>query len=49
MREASELAGVAPVTATRRREDEDEELAAYNDRLAQLAEDGRAKTWRTSS
>jgi hypothetical protein len=49
MREASELAGIAPVTATRRREDEDEELAAYNDRLARLAEDGRAKTWRTSS
>jgi DNA-binding transcriptional regulator of glucitol operon len=30
----------------RRREEEDPELAAYNDRLAQLAADGRAKTWR---
>jgi hypothetical protein len=36
------------VTPERHREDEDEELAAYNDRLAKLAADGRAKTWRTS-
>ena len=41
--------GIAPVTPERHREDEDEELAAYNDRLAKLAADGRAKTWRTSS
>ena len=32
---------------TRRREDEDEALAAYNDRLAALAADSRPKTWRS--
>ena len=44
----SSRAGITPVTPERHREDEDEELAAYNDRLAKLAADGRAKTWRTS-
>ena len=33
-------------TAERHREAEDPELAAYNDRLAALAADGRPKTWR---
>jgi len=41
-------AGVAPQAPQRRREDEDEELAAYNDRLAALAAQDRAKTWRSS-
>ena len=35
----------AAVATARRREEEDPELAAYNDRLAALAEDG-PKTWR---
>lgn len=41
--------GVAQPRATvpaRRREEEDEALAAYNDRLAALATAGRPKTWR---
>jgi len=37
-----------PVAATRRREEEDEALAAYNDRLAELAATGKPKTWRRS-
>ena len=43
----------APVPASpaagpiRHREDEDEALAAYNDRLAALAADSRPKTWRS--
>lgn len=41
-------AGIAPPVAERRREDEDPELAAYNDRLAELAADTRPKTWRGS-
>ena len=48
MQAARERAGIAPVVSERHREVEDEELAAYNDRLAELAADGRAKTWRTS-
>lgn len=48
MTEERQRAGIAPVTPERHREDEDAELAAYNDRLARLAEDGRAKTWRTT-
>ncbi len=40
-------AGMLPVPPERRPEEEDAELAAYNDRLAQLAADGRPKTWRT--
>jgi hypothetical protein len=35
----------APAEPERRREEEDEELAAYNDRLAELARQG-PKTWR---
>jgi hypothetical protein len=49
MQEARSNAGIAPVVPQRRYEDEDEQLAAYNDHLAKLAADGRAKTWRTSS
>ena len=39
---------VAPVAESSRRQvgEEDPELAAYNDRLAALAADGRPKTWR---
>ena len=48
MQDARARAGIAPVTPERRRDEEDAELAAYNDRLARLAADGRAKTWRTS-
>jgi DNA-binding transcriptional regulator of glucitol operon len=47
LREARQKAGVAPAAPERRLEDEDPELAAYNDRLAQLAAEGRAKTWRS--
>jgi DNA-binding transcriptional regulator of glucitol operon len=47
LREARQRAGVAPSLPERRLEDEDAELAAYNDHLAQLAAEGRAKTWRT--
>ena len=39
------VAGGASVGSARRREDEDDALAAYNDRLAALAEQG-PKTWR---
>ena len=37
--------GGAPEGPERRREDEDEVLAAYNDRLAALAAAGDTKTW----
>lgn len=47
MQDARARAGIAPVVPERRRDEEDEELTAYNDRLAKLAADGRAKTWRT--
>jgi hypothetical protein len=40
--------GLADPGPARRRDEEDEELAAYNDRLAALAAEGRAKTWRAS-
>lgn len=40
-------AGPAPAGPGRRPEEEDEELAAYNDRLAALAERG-PKTWRNT-
>jgi hypothetical protein len=43
----SEQGQTEPVVE-RRREDEDEELAAYNDRLAAMAAEGRPKTWRLS-
>ncbi len=43
---AREVAGVAPQAPERRFEEEDEELAAYNDHLARLASEGRTKTWR---
>ena len=36
-------AGIAPPAAERHREEEDAELAAYNDRLAELAADGAAE------
>ncbi len=39
-------AGVAPRAPVRHLEEEDEELAAYNDHLAHLVAEGRAKTWR---
>jgi hypothetical protein len=48
MQAARAEAGVALVTTERRPDDEDPELAAYNDRLAELAADTRPKTWRTS-
>lgn len=38
--------GGAPPAPARRREDEDDELAAYNDRLAELGSRG-PKTWRS--
>jgi len=47
--DAQAAAGTSPQTTPRRRDEEDEELAAYNDRLAALAADGRAKTWRSRS
>ncbi len=47
MQDARARAGIAPGVPERRRDEEHEELAAYNDRLAKLAADGRAKTWRT--
>ena len=46
--EARSELGIAEPAPVRHREDEDEELAAYNDRLAALAADGRAKSWRTA-
>ena len=39
-------ANETPPMPPRRIDEEDEELAAYNDRLAELAESGRVKTWR---
>ncbi len=48
LREARRRAGVAPAVPVRRLDEEDPELAAYNDHLAQLAAEGRAKTWRNS-
>jgi DNA-binding transcriptional regulator of glucitol operon len=48
MQESRTRAGIAPAVPQRHRDQEDEELAAYNDHLAKLAADGRAKTWRTS-
>jgi hypothetical protein len=45
MEEARVRAGEVAPRPQRRRDEEDEELAAYNDRLARLATDGRAKTW----
>jgi DNA-binding transcriptional regulator of glucitol operon len=47
--DAQAAAGKVPQAPPRRRDEEDEELAAYNDRLAALAADGRAKTWRSRS
>ena len=47
LEEARALAGLAPSGPQRRRADEDEELAAYNDQLARLAAQGRPKTWRS--
>ncbi len=46
MSEARERAGIAPATPERRVDEEDAELAAYNDHLAKLAAEGRVKTWR---
>ena len=43
-RRAARAAPAAP--SVRRVEDEDEELTAYNDRLAELAARGAPKTWR---
>lgn len=39
--------GTPTVTTVRRYDDEDAELAAYNDRLAQLAANSKPKTWRS--
>jgi len=49
VRAAAEAAGEAETDhgRARRRDEEDEELAAYNDRLAALAQRG-AKTWRNT-
>jgi len=47
MEQARTRAGIAPKAPQRHRDEEDEELAAYNDRLARLAAEGRAKTWRS--
>jgi DNA-binding transcriptional regulator of glucitol operon len=49
MQLARAKAGIAPAAAERHREDEDPELAAYNDRLAELAAQDRPKTWRATS
>lgn len=38
---------LASHVALRHRDEEDEELAAYNDHLAALAASGRRKSWRT--
>lgn len=46
LQSARVAAGVAPRAPVRHLEEEDEELAAYNDHLARLAAEGRAKTWR---
>ena len=48
MEAARAKAGIPPAIAERRREDEDPELAAYNDRLAELAAEDRPKTRRGS-
>ncbi|MGH9006356.1 MAG: hypothetical protein ACRDV6_01370 [Acidimicrobiales bacterium] len=48
MQLARAKAGIEPAAAERHREDEDAELAAYNDRLAELAAAARPKTWRAS-
>lgn len=45
-RGASEPSAPVDVPVVRRRQDEDEELAAYNDYLAALAASDRQKTWR---
>jgi hypothetical protein len=42
-------AGLVAPLPERRRDEEDDELAAYNDRLARLAAEGRPKTWRGSA
>jgi hypothetical protein len=47
LREARQKAGVASAAPERRLEDQDPELAADNDRLAWLAAEGRARTWRS--
>jgi DNA-binding transcriptional regulator of glucitol operon len=39
--------GLVAPAPQRRRDEEDPELAAYNDRLAALSADGRPKTWRS--
>jgi hypothetical protein len=43
-----EVPGTAGATPARDRRSEDAELAAYNDRLADLAASDRPKTWRRS-
>jgi hypothetical protein len=48
MQAARVQAGTAPTPPVRRREEEDAELAAYNDRLAKLGADRHAKTWRAA-
>lgn len=48
MQAARARAGVTPVSPERRPDQEDAELAAYNDRLAELAAQTQPKTWRTS-
>ena len=46
--EAAQAPVGAPAVATGRRyDDEDAELAAYNDRLAELAAGTKPKTWRS--
>jgi hypothetical protein len=45
-RVGSEERAAAPAPRVRHREEEDEALAAYNDRLAALSASGRRKTWR---
>jgi DNA-binding transcriptional regulator of glucitol operon len=46
MAAARARAGITETTTQRQPDDEDEELAAYNDELARLAAEGRPKTWR---
>ena len=45
-RGSARRAPTANATPARRPEDEDAALAAYNDRLAELARSGDTKTWR---
>jgi DNA-binding transcriptional regulator of glucitol operon len=45
-RAEQERVGKAPALPERRRDEEDEALAAYNDHLEALAADDRPKTWR---